>query len=203
MAGLTDNQRALFLAQEQKAAEGNKALARVQELEHRLSQIQQQQYASTQQANPVAEMVGELQQSAQFDINSKAALFAISAQAANAAENWLTGEMVKAKVPAEKWDAVAGLVRQGNYQRSVKEALALASGSDVPDLQRQLEAERQRVADLQKALDARTVGSNGSRGNPATTTPAAASVEGVLEVTPEQYGQLSRADRERARIINR
>ena len=203
MAGLTDNQRALFLAQEQKAAEGNKALSRVQELEARLAAIQQQQYVQQQAHNPLAEMVGELQQQAQYDVNAKGTLFALSAQAANAAENWLTGEMVKAKVPAEKWDTVAALVRQGNYQRPVKDALALASGSDVPDLQRQLEAERQKNVALEKALNERTVGSNGSRGNPATTTPAAASVEGVLEVTPEQYGQLSRADRERARIVQR
>ena len=191
MDGLTPNQKALFLAQEQKAAEANRVLDENRNLRAQLEAAQQARYGAVQ-ANPLADLVGELQQQSQFDVNSRAALFALSAQAANAAENWLTGEMFKAKVPAEKWDTVAGLVRQGNYQRSVKDALALASGSDVPDLQRQLEAERKRVADLEKALNSRTVGGGGSpNGNPATTTPAAVGGGGeAQEMTPQEYNAI-------------
>ena len=198
MDGLTPNQKALFLAQEQKAAEANRVLDENRNLRAQLEAAQQARYGAVQ-ANPLADLVGELQQQSQFDVNSRAALFALSAQAANAAENWLTSEMVKAKVPAEKWDAVADLVRQSGYKRPVRDALALSSGTDVPDLQRQLEAERQRTAALQKALDGRTSGGSPA-GNPATTTPAAVAADESPEVTLEEYQKLPKELRDKARI---
>lgn len=170
---------------------------RVNELEQRLANVQQQQYA--QQPNPLVDTVAELQQTQAFDANSRGTLFALAAQATNAAENWLTGEMVKARVPAEKWDAVAGLVRQSKYQTSVAQAMAFVSGSEVPDLQRQLEAERTRSAALQKALDGQTVG-KGAQGNPAQTTPAAANAGDALSVTLEEYRNLPKELRDKASI---
>ena len=199
MDGLTPNQKALFLAQEQKAAEANRVLDENRNLRAQLEAAQQARYGAVQ-ANPLADLVGELQQQSQFDVNSRAALFALSAQAANAAENWLTSEMVKAKVPAEKWDAVADLVRQSGYKRPVRDALALSSGTDVPDLQRQLEAERQRVAALQKALDGRTAAGGNPPGNPALTTPAAVAADMSEPVTMEEYQKLPKELRDKARI---
>ena len=186
MDGLTPDQKALFLAQEQKAADGNRALSRVQELEARLAAVQNQQY-SQQQANPMAEMVAELQQQAPYDVNARASLAALTLQAAQQAEIETLRAMTRAGVPAARQDIVAGLVRQSGYRMSVEQADQLARGAEVPDLARQLEAERQRSAALQKALDGRTVGSGAPQGSPTATTPASAGAGSAPEMTAEEY----------------
>jgi len=99
--------------------------------------------------------------------------------------------MTRAGVPAARQDIVAGLVRQSGYRMSVEQADQLARGAEVPDLARQLEAEKRRVADLEKALNARTVGGGSSpSGNPATTTPAAVGGGDVEEMSPQDYNAI-------------
>ena len=191
---------ALAMAWKAKAEEGNRALQRVADLEARLASIQQVQYAQQVQADPMSQMVQGLRERAQYgdaDAASQLAILTMTAQ--QAAETNLTNEMVKAGVPADKWDVVSGLVRQSGYRTPVAMALQLARGSEVPDLAKQLDAERQRNAALEKALNSRTVGGS-QGGNPTATTPAAVSAGGTMEVSPDEYVKLSPDERARAKI---
>lgn len=178
---------ALAMAWKAKAERVNEAERRLAEAEARLAAAQQAQYAQAQAADPMAQMVAEYRERAAYgDKDAQGWLTAMTLTATQQAENQLTNEMVKGGIPSDKWDVVQGLVRQSGYRMSVAQALQLARGSEVPDLAKQLEAERKKTADLEKALNARTVG-GGSPGNPATTTPAAMSVGDVPEMTPEEY----------------
>lgn len=178
---------ALAMAWKAKAERVNEAEARLREAEAKLAAAQQAQYAQAQAADPMAQMVQSLRERAQYGDNDAATQLALMTMTATQqAENMLTAEMVKASVPADKWDTVAALVRQSNYRTSVQQALVLARGSEVPVLSNELEAKNKRIAELEKALNARTVGGGGP-GNPASTPPAAASVGDAPEMTPEDY----------------
>lgn len=178
---------ALAMAWKAKAERVNEVEQRLRDAEARLAAAQQAQYAQAQAADPMAQMVNALRERAQFgDTDAAAQLSILTLTATQQAENQLTNEMVKGGIPADKWDVVQGLVRQSGYRMSVGQALQLARGSEVPDLAKQLEAERQKNAALEKVLSGRTV-SNGSGGNPATTTPAAMSAGDVPEMTPDEY----------------
>jgi hypothetical protein len=187
------------MAWKAKAEEGNKALDRVKELEARLSAIQDQQYARQQQANPLAEMVAELQQQAPYDVNAKAALASLTIQATQQAEMDVLRTMMRLNIPPARQDMVASIVRNSGYRIGVEAADQMARGSEVPDLAKQLEAERQKRMELEKVLNARTVGSS-PQGNPATTTPAAMGGDGVLEVTLEEYAKLPLEQSDKAKI---
>jgi hypothetical protein len=190
---------ALAMAWKAKAEEGNRALSRVQELEARLAAIQNQQYAQQQQANPLAEMVAELQQQAPYDVNAKAALASLTIQATQQAEMDVLRTMMRLNIPPARQDMVASIVRNSGYRVGVEAADQMARGSEVPDLAKQLEAERQKRMELEKVLNARTAGGS-TQGNPATTTPAATSADGALEVTLEEYRHLPREARDKAKI---
>jgi hypothetical protein len=188
---------ALAMAWKAKAEEGNKALARVQELEQRIAAAQQQQFA---QANPLAEMVAELQQQAPYDVNARASLAALTMQATQQAEMDVFRAMSRSGIPAARQDTVAALVRQSGYRMSVEQADMLARGPEASDLAKQLEAERQKRMELEKVLNARTVGGGSNGGNPATTTPAAAGAGGALEVPFEEWVNLPKELRDKAKI---
>ena len=191
---------ALAMAWKAKAEKFNDVEGENRDLRARLAAAQQYQYGQVQ-PNPMAEMVTELQQNAQFDVNARASLATLTLQATQAAENKLTREMVRHRVPEQSWDIVEGLVRQSGYQMPVEAAIQLARGREVPDLAKQLAAERERSAALQKALDGRTVGGGASpNGNPATTTPAAVGGEESPLVTMEEYQKLPKELRDKARI---
>lgn len=180
---------ALAMAWKAKAERVNEAERRLAEAEARLAAAQQVQYGQAQ-PDPMAQMVQQLRERAQYgDSDAATQLSLLTLTATQQAENQLTNEMVKGGITADKWDVVQGLVRQSGYRMSVGQALQLARGSEVPDLAKQLEAERNKNAELQKALNGRTVG-NGSAPIPSSTTPAAVSGGDVPEMTHEEYNRL-------------
>lgn len=178
---------ALAMAWKSKAERVNEVEAKLREAEARLAAAQQVQYAQQAQTDPMAQLVQQLRERAAYgDVDAQAQLATLTMSATQQAETMLVGEMVKAGIPAARWDTVQGLVRQSNYRMSVVQADQLARGSEVPDLAKQLEAERKRREELERVLQQRTV--NGATpGNPATTTPAAMSAGDVPEMTPDEY----------------
>ena len=200
MAGLTPDQKALFQAQEKKAEEGNRAIARAKELEERIAAIEAQRQSAQQPADPMSQMVGNLRERASFgDADASAQLSILSMTAQQAAETNLTNEMVKHRIPVERWDTVQGLIRQSGYRMGVASADQMARGSEVPALADQLKARDERIAALEKALGQRTVGS-ADGGNPATTTPAAVGGSDVTDVSLEDYQKMTPELRAKARI---
>lgn len=178
---------ALAMAWKAKAERVNEVERRLAEAEAKLEAQRQAQYAQQAQADPMAQMVQQLRERAQYgDTDAQSQLALMTMTATQQAEGLLMKEMVKRGIPADKWDAVEGLVRQSGYRMSVDHALTLARGSEVPDLAKQLEAERKKREELERVLNQRTVG-GGSPGNPATTTPAAMSASDVPEMTVEEY----------------
>jgi len=178
---------ALAMAWKAKAERVNDVERRLAEAEARLAAAQQVQYAQQAQADPTAQMVQQLRERAQYgDTDAIAQLSIMTLTATQQAENMLTKELVKRQVPSDLWDTVEGLVRQSGYRMPVEQAVQLARGREVPDLAKQLEAERKRREELERVLNARTVG-NPTGGNPAATTPAAMSASDVPEMTPEEY----------------
>lgn len=190
---------ALAMAWKAKAEKYNELEDRVRNAEARLAYAQNQQFAAQQQANPLQEMVAELQQAAPYDVNARASLAALTIQATQQAETDVLRAMMRQGIPPARQDAVAGIIRNSGYRVSVEQADQMARGSEVPDLAKQLEAERARSAALEKALSGRTVG-GGTQGNPASTVPAAASAGDNLEVTMDEYLKLPKELRDKARI---
>lgn len=178
---------ALAMEWKSKAERVNEVERRLAEAEARLAAAQQAQYAQQAQADPMAQMVQQLRERAQYgDTDAASQLATMTLVATQQAENQLTKEMYKRGVPSDLWDTVEGLVRQSGYRMGVDAAIQLARGREVPDLAKQLEAERKRREELERVLQQRTVG-NSTPGNPATTTPAAMSASDVPEMTPEEY----------------
>ena len=178
---------ALAMAWKAKAERVNDVERRLAEAEARLAAAQQAQYAQQAQADPMAQMVQQLRERAAYgDTDAQSQLALMTMTATQQAENLLTKEMIKRGVPSDLWDTVEGLVRQSGYRMGVDAAVQLARGREVPDLAKQLEAERKRREELERVLQQRTVG-NSTPGNPATTTPAAMSASDVPEMTAEEY----------------
>lgn len=190
---------ALAMAWKEKAERYNEVERKYNEAMAQIEAARQMQYAQQQQADPMAQMIAQLREEAPYDPKAQAQLSILAMTATQQAELVLNDEMYKAQIPADKWDTVKGLVRQSGYRMSVSNALQLARGSEVPDLAKQLEAERARVAALEKALNGQTVAAN-KPGNPATVVPAAANAGDVVSVTLEEYMALPKELRDKATI---
>jgi hypothetical protein len=181
---------ALAMAWKAKAERVNDVERRLVEAEAKLAAAQQVQYAQQAQADPQAQIIQQLRERAQYgDTDAIAQLSIWTLTATQQAENMLTKELVRRQVPADLWDTVEGLVRQSGYRMSVEQAVQLARGREVPDLAKQLEAERKRREELERVLNARTVG-NPPGGNAAATPPAAMSADDIPEMSPEEYNRL-------------
>lgn len=195
MAGLTPDQKALFLAQEKKAAEGNAAIDRAKQLEARLEEIQRQQY---QPQNPLAETVTALSERARFgDVDATAQLQVLGTVAAQQAELNLRDAMDDADVPKNLRGTVKALVRQSGYRMDVPTATELARGKEAPVLQNELDRVREENRKLREAIDGK--GANGSPPKVSMSTPAAATeAQFAEEMTVEEYQAIMAQGGERA-----
>jgi hypothetical protein len=149
----------------EKAEAYNKLEAEKKVVEQRLADMERVAYSGGVQAatDPTAELVSRLQEQAQYDFASQAALLAMQESAKARAEQWLIGELLN--VPDNKRQKVATLVRNSGYQMPVQSALDIVTDPESASYQK-------RLAELQSENERlKTRVSNGA--SPSSAFPAA------------------------------
>lgn len=160
----------------------------------RIANLEAQLYQSQAPANPMVNLVGQLQEEQAWNPSAAASLQVLGIAATQQAENLLTKAMVRSKVPDALWDEVEELVRQSGYRIGVKEAVQRAQGKEVPVLHEQLSAKDEEIRRLREALDGKTVGSNGAaRPVNLATSPAPTGFSSDEPMDPNEYNAIIRA----------
>ena len=201
MAGLTPDQKALFQAQEKKAADGNVALERARAAEDRVAALEQQFFQQT--ADPVTQRVLDLNQRAVLgDVEAQGELQTMMVQATQQKELELNDAMIEAQVPHGLWKVVKANIRQSGYRLDVPAALVQARGTtEGPAQQERLRVLEEENRRLRETIDGRTVGG----AKPNTSTPAAPDAgEGPVEMEHGDYlAALARGGAEATALLKR
>lgn len=177
---------ALAMTWKQKAERVNEVERRLAEAQAQLEAYQRQQYQQQAASDPMAAMLNELRQQAAYDPDKARELALWTVNATQQAELQAERALNRLGLTGQVRDMALQIHQQSGYRTPMEQCAQMARGQEVPDLAKQLEAERKRVQELEKVLNQRTVGGS-SASIPSSTTPAAVSGDEVPEMTAEQY----------------